>query len=366
MIRKILLAIGAIASALIAAPASAERVRDLGAFHSVRTNQLTGYGIVVGLDGTGDDNFAYLTQAMRGVSDRFGLQLPQGVNPALKNAAAVIITADLPAFSKPGQRIDVTVSTMGKAKSLRGGALIMTPLYGADGQIYAMAQGNLAVGGLGVSGRDGSRLTVNVPTVGRIPEGASVERAVSTGFDSSEVLRWNLFQADFLTATRVRDAINMRYPGSAMVEDGVTLALRLPMGADARAGMMADIEMLDVTPAESAARVVVNSRSGTVVISSAVRLAPAAISHGSLVVRIDENPRVVQPEPFSRGETAVEQNSTVDAFETGNHVALFEPGASLAELVDALNLLGTTPSDLVAILEALKQAGSLKAEMVVI
>jgi len=364
-IRTLLIALAA-ALGLAAAPASAERVRDLGAFQSVRSNQLTGYGIVVGLDGTGDDNFAYLTQAMRGVSDRFGLQLPPGVNPALKNAAAVIITADLPAFSKPGQRIDITVSTMGKAKSLRGGALVMTPLYGADGQIYAMAQGNLAVGGLGVSGRDGSKLTVNVPTVGRVPEGATVERAVETGFDTSEVLRWNLFQADFLTATRVRDAINAYYPGSAVVEDGVTLALRLPQGANARAGMMAAIEMLSVDPAESAARVVVNSRTGTVVISSAVRLAPAAISHGSLVVRIDENPTVVQPAPFSKGQTAVEESSTVDAYEEGNHVALFEPGASLAELVDALNMLGTSPSDLVAILEALKQAGSLKAEMVVI
>src|SRR5690606_30338884 len=179
MIRTILLALAA--TFALAAPASAERVRDLGTFQSVRSNQLTGYGIVVGLDGSGDDNFAYLTQAMRGVSGRFGLQLPPGVNPALKNGAAVIITAELPAFAKPGQRIDVTVSAIGKAKSLRGGALVMTPLYGADGEIYAMAQGSLAVGGLGVSGRDGSKLTVNVPTVGRIPDGASVERVVTTG-----------------------------------------------------------------------------------------------------------------------------------------------------------------------------------------
>jgi flagellar P-ring protein precursor FlgI len=365
MTGKLLLAIAA-TLAIVASPASAERVRDLGTFQSVRSNQLTGYGIVVGLDGTGDDNFAYVTQAMRGVSDRLGLQLPPGVNPALKNAAAVIITTDLPAFSKPGQRIDVTVSTMGKAKSLRGGALIMTPLYGADGQVYAMAQGNLAVGGLGVSGKDGSKLTVNVPTVGRIPEGATVERAVATGFASSEVLRWNLFQADFLTATRVRDAINAKFPDTAVIEDGVTLALRLPQGADQRAGTMAAIEMLTVTPAESAAKVVVNSRTGTVVISSAVRLAPAAISHGSLVVRIDEQPTVVQPAPFSKGRTAVQQSSTIDVREEDRHVALFEPGASLSEVVDALNMLGVSPSDLVAILEALKQAGSLKAEMVVI
>ncbi len=365
MTQRFLLALAALLACL-AAPASAERVRDLGTFQSVRSNQLTGYGIVVGLDGTGDDNFAYVTQAMRGVSDRFGLQLPPGVNPALKNAAAVIVTADLPAFAKPGQRIDVTVSTIGKAKSLRGGSLILTGLYGADGQIYAMAQGNLAVGGLGVSGRDGSKLTVNVPTVGRIADGASVERAVATAFETSEILRWNLAQADFLTATRVRDAVNARYPGMAVVEDGVTLALRLPYGADQRAGIMATIEMLEIDPAEAAARVIVNSRTGTVVISSAVRLAPAAISHGSLVVRIDENPTVVQPEPLSRGRTATEQDSQIDAFEEGNTVTMLEPGASLAELVDALNMLGLSPSDLVAILEALKQAGSLKAEMVII
>ncbi|AKH44177.1 flagellar P-ring protein precursor FlgI [Altererythrobacter atlanticus] len=365
MIRKLLIALAGVIAA-IASPAAAERVRDLGTFQAVRSNQLTGYGIVVGLDGSGDDNFAYATQAMRGVSSRFGLQLPPGVNPALKNAAAVLITADLPAFAKPGQRIDVTVSAIGKAKSLRGGALVLTPLYGADGQIYAMAQGNLAVGGLGVSGQDGSKLTVNVPTVGRIPEGASVERGVATGFEQTPVLRWNLYQADFLTASRVRDAINNIYPGMALVEDGVTLALNLPAGADIRASIMSQIEMIDVDPAEAAARVVVNSRTGTVVISSAVRLAPAAISHGSLVVRIDEDPTVVQPEPFSRGQTALEDDSQIDVEQRGGHVAMFDPGASLAEVVDALNLLGATPADLVAILEALKQAGSLKAEMVVI
>ncbi|HEY6868462.1 MAG TPA: flagellar basal body P-ring protein FlgI, partial [Novosphingobium sp.] len=257
---------------MLAAPLHAERVRDLGAFQGVRSNQLTGYGIVVGLDGSGDDNLEYLTQAMKGTAGRLGVQLPPGVSPGLKNAAAVLITADLPAFAKPGQHIDVTVSAIGKAKSLRGGALILSPLYGADGQIYAMAQGNLAVGGLGVSGRDGSKLSVNVPTVGRIPEGASVERAVATGFDNGSELRWNLYQADFLTAARVRDAINTRYPGTARVEDGVTLSLILPLEADARATQMAGIEMLSVVPAETPAKVIVNSRTGTVVINSAVRL----------------------------------------------------------------------------------------------
>ncbi|MCW1382997.1 flagellar basal body P-ring protein FlgI [Novosphingobium sp. KCTC 2891] len=346
--------------------AHAERVRDIGAFQGVRSNQLTGYGIVVGLAGTGDDNLEYLTQAMRGTAGRLGVQLPPGVSPGLKNAAAVLITADLPAFSKPGQRIDVTVSTIGKAKSLRGGALILAPLYGADGQIYAMAQGNLAVGGLGITAKDGSQLTVNVPTVGRIADGASVERAVATGFDSGEVLRWNLFQADFLTAARVRDAINLRYPGTASVEDGITLALRLPAGADRRASTMAAIEMLDITPAETAAKVIVNSRTGTVVINSAVRLSPAAISHGKLVVKIDEKPQVSQPAPFGNGRTTVTPNSQISVAESESHVALFKPGASLSSLVDALNKLGVSPSDLVAILEALKEAGALKAEMEVI
>ncbi len=360
----LLLALTAIFVAAV--PAHAQRMRDLGEFQGVRTNQLTGYGIVVGLDGTGDDNLEYLTQAARGMSGRLGLQLPPGVSPGLKNAAAVIVTADLPAFAKPGQRIDVTVSTMGKAKSLRGGSLVMTALYGADGQIYAMAQGNLAVGGLGVSGRDGSKLTVNVPTVGRIASGGSVERAVATGFDSGEYLRWNLYDSDFLNATRVRDAINSRYPGTAVIEDGVTLALRLPLDSDARASMMARLEMLEIKTAESRAKVIVNSRTGTVVINSAVRLAPAAISHGKLVVRVEEDERVVQPNAFSRGQTATEQNSEVSADEQGAHIAHFQPGASLSKLVDALNKLGVTPSDLVAILESLKQAGALNAEMVVI
>lgn len=364
--RRFLLTFVAALAAALPASAHAERVRDLGQFQGVRSNQLTGYGIVVGLAGTGDDNLEYLTEAMKGTAGRMGVTLPPGVSPGLKNAAAVMITADLPAFAKPGQRIDVTVSTMGKAKSLRGGALIMTPLYGADGQIYAMAQGNLAVGGLGVSAKDGSQVTVNVPTVGRIADGASVERGVANPFASADTVRYNLFNADFLTAARVRDAINMRLPGTASIEDGVTVALRLPAGADTRASLMAAIEMIEVSPAEAAAKVIVNSRTGTVVINSAVRLSPAAISHGKLTVRIEEDPRVVQPAPFSRGQTAVEQNSDIGVEEEGDKVALFKGGASLAKIVDALNLLGVSPSDLAAILEALKQAGALKAEMVVI
>ena len=229
-------ALAAAFGAMLPAAAHAERVRDLGAYQGVRSNQLTGYGSVGGLAGTCDDNREYLPQAMRGVSGRMGLQLPPGVSPGLKNAAAVMVTADLPAFAKPGQRLDITVSTIGKAKSLRGGTLILTPLQGADGQIYAMAQGNLAISGLGVSAKDGSQLTVNVPTVGRIADGASVERAVSTGFESADVIRYNLFNADFLTATRVRDAVNRFMPGIATIEDGVTLALKLPADTNTQIG----------------------------------------------------------------------------------------------------------------------------------
>ncbi|QUL36922.1 flagellar basal body P-ring protein FlgI [Erythrobacter sp. JK5] len=364
--RYLLLLFAALVAAMVPASASAERIRDIGQFDGLRANQLTGYGVVVGLQGTGDDNLAYVTEAMRGVSGRLGLQLPPGVNPNLRNAAAVIITAELPAFAKPGQRIDITVSTLGQAKSLRGGALVLTPLYGADGQIYAMAQGNVAVGGLGVSGRDGSQLTVNVATVGRIADGASVERAVATGFDREGTLRFNLHQADFLTAARVRDAINAEFPGTARIADGVSIELVLPFGNDERAARLAMIEMLDVTPAAVAARVIVNSRTGTVVINEAVRLSPAAISHGKLVIRIDEAPRVVQPEPFGRGQTAIEEASDISISERSDRVALMPGAASLSEIVDALNLLGVGAADLVVILESLKQAGALQAEMVVL
>ncbi|MEL6539798.1 MAG: flagellar basal body P-ring protein FlgI [Pseudomonadota bacterium] len=353
-------------TAFASTSASAERIRDLGQFEGLRANQLTGYGVVVGLQGTGDDNLQYVTEAMRGISGRLGLQLPPGVSPNLRNAAAVIITAELPAFSKPGQRIDITVSTLGQARSLRGGALILTPLYGADGQIYAMAQGNVAVGGLGVSGRDGSQLTVNIATVGRIADGATVERAVATGYDQQSTLKFNLHQADFLTAQRVRDAVNARYPQTASVSDGVSIELALPLGKDSRAARMAEIEMMSVTPAPVAARVVVNSRTGTVVMNEAVRLSPAAISHGKLVIRIDENPTVVQPEPFGNGQTAVEQDSTIAISERSDRVALMPGAANLSEIVDALNLLGVGAADLVVILESLKQAGALQAEMVVL
>ncbi|NJC34768.1 flagellar P-ring protein precursor FlgI [Sphingomonas jejuensis] len=352
---------------LIVAPAHAERIKDLGQFQGIRSNQLVGYGIVVGLAGTGDDNLEYTVASMRGTAARFGLTLPQGVNPALKNAAAVMVTAELPAFAKPGQRVDVTVSAIGRAKSLRGGSLIMTPLQGADGQIYAMAQGSLAVGGLGAEGADGSRVIVNVPSTGRIPEGASVEREVATGFGETPGLTFNLSRADFTTAGRVAGAINARLgAGTARAVDASSIFIQAAPGQDVRSVLVGEIENLEVQVAEAPARVIVNARTGTVVINSAVRVGPAAVTHGRLTVRVDESPRVVQPRPFANGQTATEESSAVSVEEQRNPMFVLDPGPRLSDIVDAVNQIGATPADLVAILEALKQAGALSAELVIL
>lgn len=354
-------------SALLAAPAGAERVKDLGGFEGLRANQLTGYGIVVGLNGTGDDSLEYATQGMKGTISRFGLSLPQGLNPSLKNAAAVMITTELLPFAKPGQRLDVTISAIGKAKSLRGGTLILAPLYGADGAIYAMAQGNLVVGGLGVDAADGSKLSVNIPSVGRIDGGATVERAVDTGFATSDKLVFNLSVPDLTNAKLVSDAINrMAGPGVARAMDGVSIGITAPNGAESRLRLMSAIENLQVTPTEPPARVVVNARTGTVVINGAVRLAPAAVTHGKLTVRVVESQIVVQPAPFGGGETATQQASDISAEEERNPMFLLKRGAQLSEIVDAVNRLGVAPGDLVAILQALKQAGALQAELVIL
>jgi len=365
MIRSFLIALAALFA--VAAPAQATRVKDLGTFESVRPNQLIGYGLVVGLAGTGDDNLEYATQGMTGVASRFGLTLPPGVNPALKNAAAVMITAELPAFARPGQRLDITVSAMGRARSLRGGTLILSPLRGADNEIYAMAQGNLAVGGLGVSAQDGSQVSVNVPSSGRIAGGATVERAVETGFATAPTLIFNLADADFTTAQRIADAINrnLGQPVASAV-DGVSISIQAAPGAEVRTAMMSRIENIEVDPADAPARVIVNARTGTVVINGAVRITAAAVSHGRLTVAVREDPTVVQPAPLSRGRTAVEQNSDIEVTEQRSPMFDFAPGASLSEIVRAVNAIGAAPSDLVAILEALKQAGALRAELVVI
>jgi flagellar P-ring protein FlgI len=364
---KFLSILAAAAAALLAcAPAHADRIKDLGAFQGLRSNQLTGYGIVVGLAGTGDDSLEYTTQGMKGVASRFGLTLPAGINPALKNAAAVMITVELPPFAKPGQKLDITVSALGKAKSIRGGTLLMAPLLGADNQIYAMAQGNIAVGGLGVEGADGSKVSVNIPSAGHIPGGATVERAVDAGFATTPQLIFNLAEADLTTAQRVAQAINARLGSIARATDAVSIAIDAPQGAETRSTLMSRIENLDVDPADAPARVVVNARTGTVVINGAVRISPAAVSHGKLTVAVKENPHVVQPAPFSQGQTATEQNSGIQVQEETRPMFRFAPGASLAEIVRAVNAIGAAPSDLVAILEALKEAGAMKAELVVL
>lgn len=363
---KLLVGIAIGTAALCSVPAEATRIKDIGGFQGLRTNQLTGYGLVVGLAGTGDDNLEYATQGIKGTVSRFGLTLPPGVNPSLKNSAAVIVTAELPPFAKPGQRLDITVSALGKAKSLRGGTLVMMPLRGADGQIYAMAQGNMAVGGLGIDAADGSRTLVNIPSAGRIPGGATVERSVGTGFADTPFLTFNLAEPDLTTALRVADAINSK-TGSGVAEaiDAISIQIRTETGASKRIMQMGLIENIQVTPAKAAARVIVNARTGTVVINDMVRITPAAVSHGKLTVKIQEDPLVVQPAPFSRGETAVEPSSDITIEEQDAPMFNFDRGASLAEIVETINAIGATPGDLVAILEALKQAGAMKAELLI-
>ncbi len=352
---------------LISAPAIASRVKDLGTFNGVRSNQMVGYGIVVGLAGTGDDNLEYVTQSMSGIAARFGVTLPPGVNPALRNSAAVMITADLPAFARPGQRIDITISAIGRARSLRGGTLILTPLRGADGQIYAMAQGNVVVGGLGVSAADGSQALINIPSAGRISGGASVERAVDTGLGNGGVLLFLLSDADLTTAQLVAAAINHQFgAGTAAAQDAVAIAINAPIDAAARSAMMSQIENLRVEPAQAPARVIVNARTGTVVINGSVVLGPAAVSHGRITVLIENDPIVSQPAPFSDGQTVVVPDNTISIEEQRGPMIAIERSASLSEIVRVVNMIGAGPADLVAILEALKQAGALRAELIIL
>ncbi|MDJ0710476.1 MAG: flagellar basal body P-ring protein FlgI [Woeseiaceae bacterium] len=349
----------------------ADRVKDLASVAGVRDNQLAGYGIVVGLNGTGDQTTQtpFTVQSIVNMLVQFGVTIPPGTSMQLKNVAAVTVHAELPPFAKPGQNIDVTVSSIGNAKSLRGGSLLMAPLRGADGNVYAIAQGNLVVGGFGASGNDGSKVTVNIPSAGRIPNGATVERAVASDFLTRENIVLNLHSPDFTTSKRLAEQINQTMgPGTAASVDAVSVAVRAPQDAGMRTAFVAALEELEVEPGEVQARVIVNSRTGTVVIGSNVRVSPAAVSHGSLVVTISERPFASQPvAPFSdAGETVVLPDSDVSVQQEEASMFLFEPGTSLNEIVQAVNQVGAAPGDLVAILEALKQAGALRAELVVI
>ena len=354
-----------------APPPARDRVKDMVSIGGVRTNQLVGYGIVVGLNGTGDGSIAATRQTMQSLLQRFGMSIPDINGIDAKNTAAVMVTAELPAFAKPGQKIDVTVSSMGKASSLRGGSLLITQLVGADNETYAVAQGNLAVGGLGITGKDGSSLTVNIPTVGRIPDGATVERMVASPFETAQSLMLNLNSPDFTNATRLTAAINASFgAGTAIALDSTTVKVSAPRELDRRVAFMSAIEDLQVTPAAPPARVIVNSRTGTIVISEGVRVTPAAVSHGSLTVRIKENLNVSQPNAAfggrTAGQTAVTPDSQITAEQQPVRTFLFAPDVQLASIVDAVNAVGASPSDLVAILEALKQAGALHADLVVI
>ncbi len=357
------------ALALTATPTQAERVKDLASVSGVRTNQLVGYGLIVGLDGTGDQTSQapFTVQSIKNMLAQFGVTVPPQSNPQLKNVAAVTVHAELPPFAKPGQTIDVSVSSIGNAGSLRGGTLLLAPLRGADGEVYAMAQGSLIVSGFGVSGRDGSRIAVNVPSGGRIPGGATVEREVRSNFAMGQTVTLNLNSPDFTTATRLAEGINrMLGAGTAAAIDAVSVQVLAPSDPSQRIAYVSTLEQLEIQPGEAPARVIINSRTGTVVIGSNVRVLPAAVSHGSLSVTITERTDVSQPNAFGAGQTVEVPRSEIEIDQPKARMFKFEAGVNLDAIVDAVNRVGAAPGDLVAILEALKQAGALRAELIVI
>lgn len=355
---------------LLPAWACAERVKDLASVEGVRSNQLVGYGLVVGLNGTGDqtNQTPFTIQSFLNMLNQFGIALPPGIKLQLKNIAAVTVHAEMPPFSKPGQSLDVTVSSIGNAKSLRGGSLVMTPLKGIDGKVYAIAQGNLVVGGFGAEGNDGSRVTVNVPSVGRIPSGALVEREVPNAFDNGKHVVLNLHRADFTTAKRLAESINtLLGPDVAKPLDAVSVAVQAPIDPGKKVTYLSLLENIEVEPGEEPARVVINSRTGTIVVGQHVRVSPVAVTHGSLTVTVSEALAVSQPNAFnSNAETAVVPQSNVAVEEDINPMFKFDAGTSLDDIVRAVNQVGAAPGDLMAILEALKQSGALKAELIVI
>jgi flagellar P-ring protein FlgI len=351
-------------------PAHAERIKDIASVAGVRSNQLVGYGLVVGLDGTGDQTSQapFTIQSITNMLAKFGITVPPNANPQLKNVAAVTVTADLTAFAKTGQTIDVTVASIGNASSLRGGDLLMTPLHGVDGQVYAFSQGSVIVSGFGVNGKDGSRISLNVPSSGRIPNGATVEKEVPVKFASDPHLVFNLNTPDFTTASRVAAGINKTLgAGTAEALDAVSIRVQAPTDSDQRISYLAALEAIEIDPGEAPARVIVNSRTGTVVISAHVRVMAAAVAHGSLSVTITERSDVSQPNSFTPGTAAtVTPHSTIDVQQGDARMFVFQQGVNLDEIVRAVNQVGAAPGDLVAILEALKQAGALRAELIVI
>jgi len=345
---------------------NAQRIKDLASVKGVRSNQLVGYGLVVGLPGVGEQS-PFTDQSFLTMLRNFGISMPAGSKPKIKNVAAVAIHADLQAFAKPGQTIDITVSSVGSAKSLRGGTLLRTFLKGLDGKVYAVAQGNLMVSGFSADGADGSKVIQNTPTVGRIPNGATVEREVPNSFGQGDHITFNLHNSDFSTAQEFSRVINSTLgDGVAKPLDATSIQVSAPRDISQRIAYLSVLENLDVKPATASAKIIVNSRTGTIVIGQQVRLHPAAITHGSLTVTIAEAIAVSQPGALANGETVVTDNTLIDVDQEDSRMFKFTPGTTLDELVQAVNQVGASPSDLMAILEALKQAGSLHGELIVI
>ncbi|MDM0014738.1 flagellar basal body P-ring protein FlgI [Variovorax sp. J22P168] len=354
----------------VCAPAQAVRIKEVAAVQGVRSNQLTGYGLVVGLDGTGDQTtqMPYTTQSVANYLQQLGITLPpaQASQLQLKNVAAVIVTATLPAFAQPGQTLDINVSSMGNSKSLRGGTLVATPLRGADGEIYALAQGNLVIGGAGASAA-GSKVQINQLSAGRIPNGAQVERAVPTALNEGDSVNLGLNAADFETARRVAQAINTRLGGGiARALDGRTVQVQAPVDANARVSFIAQLEELTLEQPVPAARVVLNARTGSVVLNQAVTLGPCAIAHGNLSITINSQPVISQPGPFSNGRTVVAEQASIQINQQPGILIQVPNAPLLSDVVRALNALGATPQDLVTILQAIKASGALHAELEVI
>lgn len=350
----------------VSLPLSAARIKDVASVEGVRANQLVGYGLVVGLPGTGEQT-PFTEQSFKTMLANFGINLPAGMKAQAKNIAAVAVSAELPAFAKPGQTLDITVSSVGSSKGLRGGQLLQTFLKGLDGQVYAVAQGSLVVSGLGADGADGSKVVVNTPTVGRIPNGATVEREVVSPFAQGDYIRFNLNRGDFSTAKALAQSINSFIgDNTAQALDARTVQVRAPRELDQRVSYLATLENLSFEPAAESAKIIINSRTGTIVIGKDVRLFPAAVTHGGMTVTIAENPTVVQPNALAGGQTAVQQNSVIDVRPEKSRMFKFNPGTTLDELVSTVNAVGAAPGDLMAILEALKEAGAIHGELVVI
>jgi len=353
---------------LITSNAQAERIKDLASIQGVRGNQLIGYGLVVGLDGTGDQTVQtpFTVQSIISMMQQMGVSLPPGTTLQLKNVASVMITSSLPPFAQPGQTLDITVSSIGNAKSLRGGTLLMTPLKGADGQIYAIAQGNLVVGGVGAAA-NGSEKQINHLSVGRISDGATVERALPSAISQTDGFNLELKESDFSTATAVVDAINKRFgKNTAFAQDGRVIKVQPPVAQNNRVAFLAALETITVSPATGSAKIILNARTGSVVMNQSVTLESCAVSHGNLTVVVNTDPVISQPGPLSNGQTISTARSDVEITKEPGKLLQLNSGANLSDVVKALNAIGATPQDLLAILQAMKAAGSLRAELEII